>query len=117
VAASPARTRPLIAVLSSVPLFVEAMSAAFEGIADVAAVAVDDVLAHGLVSAYSPNAVVVEGEYRDALPDLVPCVRVDLTQREVSLRRHAEWLRLDVDLSPEAIRNAVVAEIYGGEAA
>jgi hypothetical protein len=114
-AVSSVRTRPLVAVLSGVPLFVEAMSAAFEGIADVAAVAANDVLAHGLISAYSPNAVILEGDWDGLLPELVPCVRVDLTKREVSLRRYGDWMRLNVDLSPEAIRNLVVAEIYGGE--
>jgi hypothetical protein len=115
VAVSPARTRPLVAVLSCVPLFVEAISAAFEGVADVAAVAPDDLLAHGLISAYSPNAAIVEGDGNTA-PDVEPCVWVDLTRREVSLRRDGNWIRLDVDLSPEAIRNVVVAELYGGEA-
>ena len=49
------RTRPLIAVISRVPLFVEALRGSFEGIADVQSVSADDVAAEGLVRAFHPN--------------------------------------------------------------
>ena len=111
------RTRPLIAVLSGVPLFVEAMNAAFEGIADLAPVSVDDQLAQGLVRAYHPDVAIIEGCDPALIDESVPCLRIDLASREVSLRRGGTWTAYDVELSPEAIRNVAVAAIYGGEPA
>jgi len=61
VATAAFRSRPLIAVLSGVPLFLEAMTAAFEGIADVASISADDQHARGLLRAYDPNAAIIEG--------------------------------------------------------
>lgn len=111
------RTRPLIAVLSRVPLFVEAMNAAFEGIADVAPVAADDQLARGLIRAYRPDVAIVEGCDVALIDNSVPCVRVDLEAKTVELRRGDSWTPCDVELSPEAIRNVAVAAVYGGEPA
>jgi len=115
-AVSPVRTRPLIGVLSRVPLFVEALRAAFDGIADVQPVSADDVEAQGLVRAFRPDAVIVEGAEPVATDLSVPCVRVDLSAQRVSLRSSGEWEVLDVELSPEAIRNVAIAALYGGEA-
>jgi hypothetical protein len=42
-------------------------------------------------------------------------VRVDLELQELHLREGETWRLLDVELSPEAIRNAIVARLYGGE--
>jgi hypothetical protein len=109
------RSRPLIAVLSGVPLFVEAMTAAFEGIADVASISADDLHAQGLLRAYDPNAVIVEGCEAGLVGKAVPCVRVDLSTQKVSLRRDGLWTAYEVELSPEAIRNVAVAALYGGE--
>jgi hypothetical protein len=114
VSVAPARTRPLIAVLSGVPLFVEAMTAAFAGIADVHAISPGDVEAQGLLRAFRPDAVIAEGSTTRFLDEAVPSVRVDLQARTVSARRGAEWHVLNVELSPEAIRNVAVAALYGG---
>jgi hypothetical protein len=111
------RTRPLIAVLSGVPLFVEAMTAAFDGIADVASISADDQHAQGLLRAYDPNAAIVEGCEASLVDAAVPCVRVDLATQQVTLRRDGVWAAYDVELSPEAIRNVAVAAVYGGEPA
>ncbi len=110
-----ARNRPLVAVLSRVPLFVEALRAAFEGIADVQTVPADDVEAHGLVRAFRPDAVIIEGVGADTMSTAVPCVRVELEVHTVSLCVNGDWQRVDVELAPEAIRNLVVAELYGGD--
>jgi hypothetical protein len=109
------RSRPLIAVLSGVPLFLEAMTAAFEGIADVASISADDQHAQGLLRAYDPNAAIVEGCEPGIVDVAIPCVRVDLATQQVSLRRDGAWTAYEVELSPEAIRNVAVAAVYGGE--
>jgi hypothetical protein len=117
VATAALRSRPLIAVLSRVPLSVEAMTAAFEGIADVASIAADDRHAQGLLRAYDPNAVITEGCEPGIVDVAVPCMRVDLASQQVSLRRDGAWTAYEVELSPEAIRNVAVAAVYGGEPA
>jgi hypothetical protein len=101
-------------VISRVPLFVEALRAAFDGIADVQSVSADDVEAYGLVCAFHPDAVIIEGTDLDAIGLVVPCVRVELSAQRVSVRNGSDWELLDVELSPEAIRNVAVAALYGG---
>lgn len=115
-AVAPIRTRPLIAVLSRVPLFVEAVNAAFEGIADVQPVLAAELQAHGLVRAFRPNAVILEGvEAGEFVDPSIPCVRVDLEAQKVDMRLSGVWTSVDIELSPEAIRNVVVAALYGGD--
>ncbi|MDX6452114.1 MAG: hypothetical protein QOH16_2163 [Gaiellaceae bacterium] len=104
-------------MLSGVPLFVEAMTAALDGIADVASIAADDQHAQGLLRAYDPNAAIVEGREPSIVDAAVPCVRVDLSTHQVSLRRDGTWTACDIELSPEAIRNVTVAALYGGKSA
>jgi hypothetical protein len=117
VSIAPSRTRPLIAVLSGVPLFVEAMTAAFAGIADIQVISSRDIEAHGLLRAFRPDAVIVEGAPGEFVDEGLPGVQVDLQARTVSARRGAEWHVLNVELSPEAIRNVAVAALYGGDPA
>jgi hypothetical protein len=116
-AIAPVRTRPLIAVLSRVPLFVEALRAAFKGIADVQSVSADDVEAAGLVRAFHPDAVIIEGAELDVTDLAVPCVRVKLKSEQVSILRAGGWQTLDIELTPEAIRNVAVGALYGGDSA
>lgn len=111
------RTRPLVAVLSRVPILVEALAGAFAGIADVHAVSADDVGAHGLVRAFRPDAVVAEGDAAELVDDHIPCLRVDFDLQEMRLREGDSWQLIDADLAPEAIRNVLVACLYGGEVA
>jgi hypothetical protein len=96
-------------------LFVEAVASAFAGIADVQAISADDVEAQGLVRAFRPDAIVAEAASAELAPLDTPCVRVDLELQELHLREGETWRLLDVELSPEAIRNAIVARLYGGE--
>lgn len=111
---SPVRTRPLVAVLSRVPLFVEGVSSVFEGIADVAVVATEAHLAAPLLRAYHPDAVVVEGYPVHLVDEAVPCVQVDLATDRVDVRVDGTWTDCGVELAPETIRNLVVATVYGG---
>jgi hypothetical protein len=109
------RTRPLIAVLSRVPILVEALAGAFAGIADVHAISSDDGEAEGLVRAFRPDAVIAEGDAAELVDRQIPCLRVDFDLEELSLREAGTWRLIEVDLSPEAIRNVLVALLYGGE--
>jgi hypothetical protein len=116
-AATSIRTRPLIAVLSRVPIVVEALAGVFAGIADVQAISSDDAEAEGLLRAFRPDAVAAEGDAADLVDDHIPCLRVDFDVQELHLRDGDTWRLIDVDLSPEAIRNVLVACLYGGEVA
>jgi hypothetical protein len=98
-----------------VPLFVEAMTAAFAGIADLQAISPGDVEAHGLLRAFRPDLVIAEGTTTRLPDEVIPAVQVDLQARTVSARRGGEWRVLNVELSPEAIRNVAVAALYGGD--
>jgi hypothetical protein len=90
------------------------MSAAFAGVADIASISADDVQARGLLLAYDPNAVIVEGCEPDIVDPTVPCVCVDLATQQVSLQRDGTRTAYEIELSPEAIRNVAVAAMYGG---
>ena len=98
------------------------MMAAFAGIADVALISADDEHAGGLLRAYDPNAVIVEGCEPAIVDTSVPCVHIDLATQQVSLRRDGAWTAYDIELSPEAIRNVAVAAVpllfatHGGRA-
>ena len=109
------RTRPLVAVLSRVPLFVEAMTAAFAGTADVQPISPDDVEVHGLLRAFHPDAVIVEGVDLNDEALVAPCLHVDLTSQAVTVRGERGWRSIDVEPSPEAIRNTLIALLYGGD--
>jgi hypothetical protein len=108
------RTRPLVAVISRVPLFVEAVAGAFTGIADVQAISLDDVEAAGLLLAFRPDAVIAEGAAAALVATGTPGARVDLDSQQLSVRDGEVWRVLDIELSPESIRNVVVAQLHGG---
>jgi hypothetical protein len=114
---SSVRTRPLVVVVSCIPLFTEALAAALAGIADVVAVSAEDESPQELVRAYGPDAAVVEGSAPELIDDAIVCIHVDIEASVVNLRRNGSWSRYDVDLSAEAIRNVIVAAIYGGDVA
>lgn len=105
------RSRPLVAVVFRIPLFVEALVGAFDGLADVQGVRAADTALNGLVDALRPEAVVVEGPR-------VPQFRTDAVVFHVHLESAAvrqlvdgRWRELDVELSGEDIRNAVLNAI------
>ena len=107
------RTRPLVAVLFGVPLFVEAMRGAFDDLADVHAYAADGDDVEGLLEALKPDGLIVEGR---TIPDVrvpAPALHVDLEERRVRIRRAGAWDVLDIDLTPPDIRNALMAGVIG----
>jgi hypothetical protein len=111
------RTRPLIAVLYHVPLFVEALDGVFDGLAEVRPVPVDE-SAEALVRWLRPDAVVVdEGPVAFALAygdeADVPVVHVSLREPEVRTWRDGRWAVDAEDTAPEAIRDVVVAGLIG----
>ena len=108
------RTRPLVTVLSRVPLFVEALAGTFGVIAELKPVNPADPAAEGLLLAFRPDAVIAERDFAHMVGDDVTCVSVDLEAQQLFVRRDGDWIAVEGDLAPEAIRNAVVAELYGG---
>ena len=72
---APARPRPLVAVVFRVPLFVEAVAAAFDGIAEVQGLRAADSALDGLLIALRPNAVIVEGPEEPWFAVEVPLTR------------------------------------------
>jgi hypothetical protein len=111
------RTRPLVAVVFRVPLFVEALAAAFDGLAEVQGVRAGDGALAGLVHALRPDAIVIESPGEPELRVAVPTLHVDLEAASVRQLVVGEWVELDVELSGEDIRNAVLNELVSGATA
>jgi hypothetical protein len=111
------RKWPLVAVVFRVPLFVEALDAAFDGLADVQGVRRIDAGLEGLLKALRPDAVVVEGPDNLALELFVPVVHVDLERQTVESWVDGAWRGEQVDLSGEAIRNVVLTAMLAGAGA
>jgi hypothetical protein len=109
---APARSRPLIAVVARVPLFVEALAAAFDDLADVQAVRLVDGELEGLLAALRPDAVVVEAGQEPGFTVEVPLLHVDLERQAVRSRAGEDWTQHEIDLSGEAIRNVVLAAMF-----
>ena len=108
VAASRTRTLPLVAVVYRVPLFVEAVTAAFDEFAWVQPLRAGDADVRGLLAVLRPDAVIVEDGTRPSLDVDVPVLHVDLETAVVHAKRGGEWEELALELSPEAIRNTVL---------
>ena len=89
--------------------------AAFDGTADVQPISADDVEAHGLLRAFRPDAVIVEGVDLEAELFSAPCLHVDLATQEISARDANGWRTLELEPSPETIRNTLIALLYGGD--
>lgn len=112
------RPLPLVAVVWRIPLVVEAMRAAFDGIADVRAFRSDGD-ARALLAALEPDALVVDAAvdadaaaaYSDERDIVV--VHVDLEGRALNVRRDGRWEREDGDVSTDAIRNAFLRLTLG----
>jgi hypothetical protein len=109
---APARLRPLVAVVFRVPLFVEALTAAFDGLADVQGLRAVDGELQGLLAALRPDAVVVEATEEPSLNVDVPLVHANLEHQLVRLHSDDGWVLREIDLSAEAIRNVVLAAMF-----
>ncbi len=119
---TPAETReqPLVAVVCTVPLLQEALSAALENIAEVRAFPADGRDTSGLLRSLQPDAVVVDSqEEAEAAAEFAreaesPLVCVLFREQKLRVLQNGGWEEPDDGgASPEAIRNILVAGIFG----
>jgi hypothetical protein len=114
-------TQPLVAVVCRVPLLSEALTDALDGVAEVRRFPAGRGDTDGLLRALAPHAVVVdtEAEAHEAIPYVVeagaPLVQVSLRERTLRTFEDGHWHEADAPASPEAIRNAVLAGLFGRE--
>jgi hypothetical protein len=108
---SATRTAPLVLVLYRVPLFVEGLTLAFDGVAHVQALRIDDGGVAGLLAALRPDAVIVEDGDSPLGVVGLPALHVDLGAGQLRTFHEGAWHELSTDLSPEAIRNALLAAL------
>jgi hypothetical protein len=110
-------TQPRVAVLYSVPLLCEALSAALENIAEVQSFPArrGDVI--GLLRSLHPDAVVVDDADEAAAVRNwakrhgMPLVHVSLREQKVRVLKNGDWEE-SAGASAESIRNALAASIY-----
>jgi len=112
---------PLVAVICEVPLLAEALAASLEGIAQIRSFPAELEDLEGLLRSLEPDAIVVDTEAQAAAgapfarEAHVPLVHVLIRQGELRVLRNGEWESRDngKGASPEAIRNLLVAGIFG----
>jgi hypothetical protein len=115
------RELPLVAVISSVPLLSEALTPALDGIAVVRGFPARLGDVEGLLAWLDPDAVVVvdsenaaEAATEFARTRDRPLVWVALREEKVRTFEDGGWKEADNDgASPEAVRNIVVAGLFG----
>jgi hypothetical protein len=114
------REQPLVAVVCTVPLLEEALSAVLENIAEVRAFPADGGDTPGLLRSLQPDAVVVDTtEEAEAAADFAreaesPLVCILLREQKLRVLQNGGWEELEDDgASPEAIRNILVGGIFG----
>jgi hypothetical protein len=118
-------SEPLVAVICEVPLLAEALVAALEGIAQVHAFPAELQDADGLLRSLQPDAVVVDTPKQASIAAKfarearVPLVHVLLRESKQRVLQNGEWEARDgvEGASPEAIRNVLVAGIFGRQPA
>jgi hypothetical protein len=88
--------RPIVVAVCSIPLVHEALAVALDGIADV----------QSFPAGHGDTA----GERK------CPLVHLSLRQRTMRLRRGRGWEEPIEGVSPEAIRNLLVGELFGARA-
>lgn len=114
---------PVIAVVYSVPLVVEALVDGLRGLGEVRAFPASAGDVAGLLGSLQPAAVVVDRDEealtasRYARAADVPVVHVDLRARSLRLFAEGRWRDTDEDTSPQAVRNLLAAAIYGARMA
>ena len=113
------RNEPLVAVIYSVPLLVEALEDALDGIGEVRAFPTGDGEVATLLEAIEPDAIVVDSlENADiaaayAIAHGIAAVHVDFAHHMLHALIDGAWRRQEDDDSPDAVRNLVAGGIYG----
>jgi hypothetical protein len=95
-----------------VPLFVEAITAACDGIADIQGVRDTDPGLDGLLHVLEPDAVIAECLELPTLSTVVPIVHVDLAHRRIALIEAGVVHQTDIEMSGEAIRNVALGALF-----
>lgn len=118
--ASDPRNLPLVAIVSGVPMLREALRNALEGIAEVRGFPAGRGDTAGLLRSLRPDAVVVDSEEEAgavaafARESDSPLVLVSYRDEVVKVLGDSGWEESDdVGVSPEGIRNLLVAGIFG----
>jgi hypothetical protein len=114
------RNLPLVAIVSGVPMLREALRDALEGIAEVRNFPAGRGDTAGLLRSLRPDAVVVDSEEEAesvaafARESDSPLVFVSYRDEVVKVLADSGWEESDdVGISPEGIRNVLVAGIFG----
>jgi hypothetical protein len=120
VSASNPRELPLVAIVSGVPMLREALRNALDGIAEVRDFPAGRGDTAGLLRSLCPDAVVVDSEEEAesvapfARESDSPLVLVSYRDELVKVLADSGWEDSgDVGVSPEGIRNVLVAGIFG----
>jgi hypothetical protein len=115
-------TRPLVAVLCSVPLLGEAMSSLLE-FAEVRSFAASGGDVGGLLGWLRPDVLIVDSDAgAEAATDFarqhdMPLLHVSVRNRSLHLFRRGEWEQVSEGEgpTPEAIRNVVAGSLFARE--
>jgi hypothetical protein len=112
--------RPLVAVVTRVPMLCEALSAALKDLADVKGFAADQDDTIGLLRWLRPDAVVVDDDgdvtaaESFARESNSPIVRVSLQDGRLKLLRNGGWVEsANGESSSEQLRNILVGGLFG----
>jgi hypothetical protein len=116
------RTRPLVAVVCSVPLLEEAVRSALE-FAEVRSFAGRGGGIAGLLSALRPDAVVVDSDAAAdeaaafALEHPLPLLHIAVLEQQLRLFVNGEWEYVpdSEGASPESIRNVIAGTLFARE--
>lgn len=112
------RSEPLVAVVCCVPMLGEAVTTAFEGIAEVRRFPAGRGDTAGLLRALGPDAVVVDSEAEAneaaafAGETNSPLVHVSLRDQVLRTFVDGRWNQAAEPASPESIRNAIVGGVF-----
>ena len=112
------RTLPVVAVFCRVPLVAEALTGAFEGMAEVRTFPINGGDTAGVLRWLRPDAVVVddEGAAESAVPHVADedglLVHVSVSDGVVRVFKDGGWEVADADgSSPDSIRNLVIGSL------
>ena len=117
---TPARANPLVAVVYTVPLLVEALRGALDGVGELRAFPARSGALAELLDHVRPDAVVVDSDEEAGIAAWyaqdasAAVVHLDLHAHTVRVFDGEEWSERDAtDTAPERIRNLLAGALYG----